>query len=75
MEDNMLAMVAISCECDDADRATLRELARRRHTSVGKLVREAIDKTWGDELSEIKPFFVARNGSQKSQSGTAKSRR
>jgi hypothetical protein len=54
----MFPTIAISFEGDDADRASLRELARRRKTTVGKLTKEAVWAAFGDELREIKPFFV-----------------
>lgn len=57
-----LGAVAISCEADEADRAALRELARRHKTTVAKLVRRAIDAAHGSELAELKPFFVAKIG-------------
>jgi hypothetical protein len=57
-----LGAVAISCEADEADRAAFRELARRHKTTVAKLVRSAIDAKHGDELAELKPFFVASTG-------------
>lgn len=60
----MLGAIAISFEGDDADRASLRELARRRSTTVGKLTKEAVWQTYGEELAAIKPFFV-ENGVSK----------
>lgn len=56
----MLDLVAtsISCELDPADRAAIRELARRHKTTVSRLVRDAIDAKHGKELAKIKPYFV-----------------
>ncbi len=54
---------AISYEGDDIDRASLRELARRKKMTVGKLTKEAIDTVFGQELAEIRPFFVAQGSS------------
>lgn len=35
----------------------LRELAKRRNTKVASLVRAALDKEYGDELSTLSLFF------------------
>jgi hypothetical protein len=71
----MLPTTAISWEGDDADRASMRELARRRKTTVGKLVKQAVDKSYGDELSKLKPLFVVKDGSRNDQSEPVKTRR
>jgi predicted DNA-binding ribbon-helix-helix protein len=35
----------------------LRELAKRRNTRVASLVRDALDKAYGDDLSPLSSFF------------------
>ena len=70
-----LATTAISCECDDADRAALRELARRRNTTVGKLVKQALDAAYANELADIKPFFAAESGQRNERRSNRKTTR
>lgn len=68
----MFPTTAISFEGDDVDRASLRELARRRKTTVGKLTKAAIERAYGDELAILRPFFAANGvsyGKQSARSG------
>lgn len=71
----MFGATAISFEGDDADRASLRELARRRKMTVAKLTRQAIWSVFGDELEELRPFFVDSDVSSEKQEDLAEKQR
>lgn len=52
---------AVSLRGDEAYRAALKEIARRRKKTVGDLVREVLDSTFGSEITDLESFF-ATNG-------------
>lgn len=52
---------AVSLRSDGAYRAALKEIARRRGVTVGDLVREVLDNTFGKEMTDLASFF-ASNG-------------
>ena len=53
-----VSTIAISFEGSEADRAALKELARRHKKSVGRIVTEALQQVYGDEWDKLKPFFA-----------------
>lgn len=66
-------MIAVSYEGDELERPVLRELARRHDTTVGHLVREAVEALHGDEMQDLRPFFAARGSAQKHQADRKRS--
>jgi predicted DNA-binding ribbon-helix-helix protein len=51
-------MTAVSIRSNDAYLAALKELARRKKTTMGDLVKEALDAKFGKELSPLVSFFI-----------------
>ena len=49
---------SVSLYGDEDYKQALAHLAVRRKTKVGKLIREAIDRMYGSEISEIIAFFT-----------------
>lgn len=60
---------AIPVEGDRDYAAGLREFARRKGTTIAKVVRDALDEQYGSELGEVVALFAV-NGNKNGQSAT-----
>lgn len=67
-------MTAISVRAKRSWTKALRELADRKGTTVGDMVREAVDLKFKDEIDPLLPFFE-RGDTYKSQSPISAKRR
>jgi hypothetical protein len=69
-----MASTTVSVEGDLTYRDALAMLARSRGTTIAKMVREALDTTYGDEIGSYDSFIRATSGTRKRQNkrGTQK---
>lgn len=67
MAEEKSTTTAVSLKADEPYMQSVRALAKQRGTTIGELVREAIDAKFGTELEPFVIFFT-QNGNPKNQS-------